>query len=49
MGKTAVVLYCDDLPERQGIEPTQSLDIFLSHTGLALDRAFLEMKLKDRG
>ena len=49
MGKTAVVLYCDDLPERQGIEPTQSLDIFLSHTGLALDRAFLEMKLKDSG
>jgi hypothetical protein len=26
------------------------MDIFLSHTGLALDRAFLEMKLKtDQG
>ncbi|MEE8319888.1 MAG: hypothetical protein V3R44_04275, partial [bacterium] len=49
MGKAAVVLYCDDLPERQSIEPTQSLDIFLSHTGLALDRAFLEMKLKESG
>ncbi len=47
MGKTAVILYCDDLPDRGGMEDTQSLDIFLSHIGLALDRAFLEMKLKD--
>ena len=47
MGKAAVILYCDDLPERSGLEDTQSLGIFLSHTGLALDRAFLEMKLKD--
>ncbi len=46
MGKVAVLLYGDDLPGEMGIEPTHTLDIFLSHVGLALDRAFLEMKLK---
>jgi len=46
MGKVAVILYADDFPERAGLAPTSSMDIFLSHTGLALDRAFLEMKLK---
>jgi hypothetical protein len=46
MGKVAVILYADDFPEREGLAPTSSMDIFLSHTGLALDRAFLEMKLK---
>jgi hypothetical protein len=50
MGKVAVILYADDFPERAGLAPTSSMDIFLSHTGLALDRAFLEMKLKtDQG
>jgi hypothetical protein len=46
MGKVAVLLYGDDIPGDRGIEPTHTLDIFLSHVGLALDRAFLEMKLK---
>jgi hypothetical protein len=46
MGKVAVLLYGDDHPANTGIEPTHTLDIFLSHVGLALDRAFLEMKLK---
>ncbi|UCG38929.1 MAG: DUF4388 domain-containing protein [bacterium] len=46
MGKVAVLLYGDDFPGKQGLEPTHTLDIFLSHVGLALDRAFLEMKLK---
>ncbi|UCF29838.1 MAG: DUF4388 domain-containing protein [bacterium] len=45
MGKVVVILYGDDFPEGQGLHPTHSLDIFLSHAGLALDRAFLEMKL----
>jgi len=50
MGKVAVILYADDYPEREGLALTSSMDIFLSHTGLALDRAFLEMKLKtDQG
>lgn len=50
MGKVAVILYADDYPEGKGLAPTSSLDIFLSHTGLALDRAFLEMKIKaDQG
>ena len=50
MGKVAVILYADDYPELDGLAPTSSMDIFLSHTGLALDRAFLEMKLKaDQG
>ena len=48
MGKVAVLLYGDDFPLCNGLEPTQSLDIFLSHVGLALDRAFLEMKLKSQ-
>jgi hypothetical protein len=46
MGKVAVLLYGDDHPGDKGIEPTHTLDIFLSHVGLALDRAFLEMKLR---
>jgi len=50
MGKVAVVLYADDCQDKGGLGPTNSLDIFLSHAGLALDRSFLEMKLKaDKG
>ena len=48
MGKVAVLLYGDDFPTCKGLEPTHTLDIFLSHVGLALDRAFLEMKLKSQ-
>ncbi|MDF1524677.1 MAG: DUF4388 domain-containing protein [bacterium] len=48
MGKVAVLLYGDNYPQRDGLEPTHTLDIFLSHVGLALDRAFLEMKLKSQ-
>ena len=48
MGKVAVLLYGDDFPLCEGLEPTHTLDIFLSHVGLALDRAFLEMKLKSQ-
>jgi hypothetical protein len=48
MGKVAVLLYGDDFPQCDGLEPTHTLDIFLSHVGLALDRAFLEMKLKSQ-
>jgi hypothetical protein len=48
MGKVAVLLYGDDFPLCGGLEPTHTLDIFLSHVGLALDRAFLEMKLKSQ-
>ena len=48
MGKVAVLLYGDDYPLCSGLEPTHTLDIFLSHVGLALDRAFLEMKLKSQ-
>ena len=48
MGKVAVLLYGDDFPQCTGLEPTHTLDIFLSHVGLALDRAFLEMKLKSQ-
>jgi hypothetical protein len=48
MGKVAVLLYADDFPQCDGLEPTHTLDIFLSHVGLALDRAFLEMKLKSQ-
>jgi hypothetical protein len=48
MGKVAVLLYGDDFPLFSGLEPTHTLDIFLSHVGLALDRAFLEMKIKSQ-
>jgi len=48
MGKVAVLLYGDDFSIGDGLEPTHTLDIFLSHVGLALDRAFLEMKLKSQ-
>ena len=46
MGKVAVLLSGVDFTLCNGLEPTHTLDIFLSHVGLALDRAFLEMKLK---
>jgi hypothetical protein len=48
MGKVAVILYGDDSPEGAGLPSTHALDVFLSHVGLALDRAFLEMKLNAR-
>ncbi len=48
MGKVAVLLYGDDSPEGRGLPATHALEIFLSHVGLALDRAFLEMKLGSR-
>jgi len=48
MGKVAVLLYGDDSPLCNGLEPVHTLNIFLSHVGLALDRAFLEMKLKSQ-
>ena len=46
MGRVAVLLYGDDIPRKKAMEPTHCLDIFLSHVGLALDRALLEMKLR---
>jgi hypothetical protein len=48
MGKVAVLLYGDDSPEGRGLPATHALEVFLSHVGLALDRAFLEMKLGAR-
>ncbi|UCD84435.1 MAG: response regulator [Deltaproteobacteria bacterium] len=46
-GKIAIILYGDNLPEKKEIGDTISLEIFLAQSGLAMDRALLERKLKD--
>ncbi len=47
-GKIIAVLYGDDLPEPKKIGSTAGLEIFLSHAGLAMDKAFLERMLKEK-
>lgn len=46
-GRVAIILYGDNLPEKKEIGETISLEIFLAQSGLAMDRALLERKLKD--
>jgi CheY-like chemotaxis protein len=48
-GKVVAVLYGDNLPENRAIGDTESLEIFLSQAGLAMEKALLQRRLKDRG
>lgn len=45
-GKIVAIIYGDNLPEQKRIENTAGFEIFLSHASLAMDRAFLERRLK---
>lgn len=46
-GRVVAVLYGDNLPERRPIGGTESLEIFLSQAGIAMEKALLERKLME--
>jgi CheY-like chemotaxis protein len=45
-GQVVAVLYGDNLPEKMPIIDTESLEIFLSQAGLAMEKALLERRLR---
>ncbi|MFO8058909.1 MAG: response regulator [bacterium] len=48
-GKIAALIYGDNVPEDKEIGDTESLEIFLAQAGLAMEKALLEMRLRDSG
>jgi CheY-like chemotaxis protein len=48
-GKVVALLYGDNLPGEMPIGDTDSLEIFLSQAGVAMEKAFLQSKLKGKG
>jgi CheY-like chemotaxis protein len=48
-GKMVAILYGDNLPGNRPIGATDSLEIFLSQAGLAMEKALLERRLRGRG
>lgn len=47
-GKVVAVLYGDNLPQKRAIGDTESLEIFLSQAGLAMEKALLERRLRSK-
>ncbi|NMC75483.1 MAG: hypothetical protein GYA56_14165, partial [Geobacteraceae bacterium] len=47
-GKVVALLYGDNLPERRAIGDTDSLEIFLSQAGLAMEKCLLQQRLKEK-
>ncbi|HEY5514169.1 MAG TPA: response regulator [Geomonas sp.] len=47
-GKVVAVLYGDNLPEDKPIGDTDSLEIFLSQAGIAMEKALLQRRLQDQ-
>jgi hypothetical protein len=47
-GKVVAVIYGDNLPENKPVGDTESLEIFLSQAGLAMEKAVLERRLQGR-
>jgi CheY-like chemotaxis protein len=47
-GKVVALLYGDNLPESTPIGDTDSLEIFLSQAGLAMEKALLQRRLKEK-
>lgn len=47
-GKVVAILYGDNYPEPLPIGDTDSLEIFLSQAGMAMEKAFLESRLKEQ-
>lgn len=47
-GKVVALLYGDNLPEKKPIGDTDSLEIFLSQAGLAMEKALLQRRLKEK-
>jgi hypothetical protein len=48
-GKVVAVLYGDNLPEAKPVGDTDSLEIFLSQAGIAMEKALLQRRLQDQG
>ncbi|GFO56684.1 hypothetical protein GMSM_36910 [Geomonas sp. Red276] len=48
-GKVVAILYGDNLPEQKAIGDTESLEIFLSQAGIAMEKALLQRRLQDQG
>ena len=44
-GRVVAVLYGDNLPENKPIGDTETLEIFLSQAGLAMEKALLERRM----
>ena len=47
-GKVVAVLYGDNLPDDKPIGDTDSLEIFLSQAGIAMEKALLQRRLQDQ-
>jgi CheY-like chemotaxis protein len=47
-GKVVSLLYGDNLPENGNIADTDTLQIFLSQAGMAMEKALLQRKLKEK-
>ncbi len=47
-GKVVALLYGDNLPGKDPIIDTDSLEIFLAQAGLAMEKALLQQKLKEK-
>lgn len=47
-GKVVALLYGDNLPERLQMGDTDSLEIFLSQAGMAMEKALLQRRLKEK-
>ncbi len=47
-GKVVAVIYGDNLPQMSAIGDTESLEIFLSQAGLAMEKALLERRLRGK-
>lgn len=47
-GKVVALLYGDNLPEITPITDTDSLEIFLAQAGLAMEKALLQQRLKEK-
>lgn len=47
-GKVVAILYGDNLPEKRSVGDTDSLEIFLSQAGLAMEKCLLQRKLNEK-
>lgn len=47
-GKVVAILYGDNVPDKRAIGDTESLEIFLSQAGLAMEKALLERRLRSK-
>ena len=47
-GKVVAILYGDNLPDYRPVGDTDSLEIFLSQAGIAMEKALLQRRLQDK-